>query len=71
MHSHFKSKFGHEVNVLVTQKSLAAGWNMIAFTATGPKKMVCKTYSRRTQAGPSRRVKEQLEGKNQKTRKLR
>ena len=27
------------------------------FTSTGPEKMVCKTYLRRTQAGPSRRVK--------------
>ena len=32
------------------------------FQCTGPKKMVCKTYLRRTQAGPSRRVKEQHKG---------
>ena len=36
--------------------------NLFSQPRTGPEKMVCKTYLRRTQAGPSRRVKEQLEG---------
>ena len=35
---------------------------MASTGVTGPEKMVCKTYLRRTQAGPSRRVMEQQEG---------